>query len=218
MNLQEAVQKWNELGINRAEFEFDCGGDSMNDTTINFYDTQDKIIINDDLADYFDDQVYKNVTFYEASDGHYQGERGVVHIELDNESEDETEHSFIYTKNAESEFNEQFTQTIYIDLTDEQATFITKNVSNINGGDSDRTTFNFSRDFIMTDNDEKVMAELTELIDNTACEYEFENAEGEALDWYSYTTNRDSDELTIDEGKLKLEVSRTFVVYTESED
>jgi hypothetical protein len=218
MNLQEAVQKWNELGINRAEFEFDCGGDSMNDTTINFYDTQDKIIINDDLADYFDDQVYKNVTFYEASDGHYQGERGVVHIELDNESEDETEHSFIYTKNAESEFNEQFTQTIYIDLTDEQATFITKNVSNINGGDSDRTTFNFSRDFIMTDNDEKVMAELTELIDNTACEYEFENAEGEALDWYSYTTNRDSDELTIEEGKLKLEVSRTFVVYTESED
>jgi hypothetical protein len=218
MTTQEAVQKWNELGINRAEFEFDCGGDSMNDTTINFYDTQDKIIINDDLADYFDNQVYKEVNFYEASDGHYQGERGVVHIELDNESEDETEHSFTYTKSAESEFNEQFTQTIYIDLTDEQATFITKNVSNINGGDSDRTTFNFSRDFIMTDNDEKVMAELTELIDNTACEYEFENAEGEALDWYSYSTNRDSDELTIDEGKLKLEVSRTFVVYTESED
>jgi hypothetical protein len=218
MNLQEAVQKWNELGINRAEFEFDCGGDSMNDTTINFYDTKDKIIINDDLADYFDNEVYKEVNFYEASDGHYQGERGVVHIELDNESEDETEHSFIYTKNAESEFNEQFTQTIYIDLTDEQATFIAKNVSNINGGDSDVATFNFSRDFIMTDNDERVMAELTELIDNTACEYEFENAEGEALDWYSYSTNRDSDELTIEEGKLKLEVSRTFVVYTESED
>lgn len=216
MNLQEAVNKWNELGINRAEFEFDCGGDSMNDTTINFYDKKDKIIINDDLADYFDDQVYKNVNFYEASDGHYQGERGVVHIELDNESEDE--HSFTYTKSAESEFNEQFTETIYIDLTDEQATFITKNVSNINGGESDRATFNFSRDFIMTDRDDEIMVELTELIDNTACEYDFENAEGEQLDWYSYTTNRDENELTIDEGKLKLVVSRTFVVYTQSDD
>ena len=103
-------------------------------------------------------------------------------------------------------------------MTDEQATFIAKNVSNINGGESDKATFNFSRDFIMVDRDDEVMAELTELIDNTACEYEFENAEGEALDWYSYTTNRDEDELTIDEGKLKLVVSRTFVVYTESED
>jgi hypothetical protein len=218
MNLQEAVNKWKELGINRAEFEFDCGGDSMNETTINFYDKKDKIIESSELEDYFDNQVYKNVNFYEASDGHYIGERGVVHIELDSESKDETEHSFTYSKSAESEFNEQFTETIYIDLTDEQATFITKNVSNINGGDSDVATFNFSRDFIMTDRDDEIMAELTELIDNTACEHEFENAEGEALDWYSYTTNRDENELTIDEGKLKLEVSRTFVVYTESDD
>jgi hypothetical protein len=218
MNLQEAVQKWKELGINRAEFGFDCGGDSMNETTINFYDKKDIIIINDDLETYFDNEVYKNVNFYEASDGHYQGERGVVHIELDNESEDETEHSFTYTKSAESEFNEQFTENVYIDLTDEQATFIAKNVSNINGGESEQATFNFSRDFIMTDRDDEIMVELTELIDNTACEYEFENAEGEALDWYSYTTNRDEDELTIDEGKLKLVVSRTFVVYTQSDD
>jgi hypothetical protein len=218
MNLQEAVNKWKELSINRAEFEFDCGGDSMNDTTLNFYDKKDKIIINDDLADYFDDQVYKEVNFYEASDGHYQGERGVVHIELDSESDNVDEHSFTYSKSAESEFNEQYTETIYIDLTDEQATFIAKNVSNINGGESEQATFNFSRDFIMVDRDDEVMAELTELIDNTACEYEFENAEGEQLDWYSYTTNRDEDELTIDEGKLKLVVSRTFVVYTQSDD
>jgi hypothetical protein len=218
MNLQEAVNKWKELSINRAEFEFDCGGDSMNDTTLNFYDKKDKIIINDDLADYFDDQVYKEVNFYEASDGHYQGERGVVHIELDNESDNVDEHSFTYTKSAESEFNEQYTETIYIDLTDEQATFIAKNVSNINGGEGDMATFNFSRDFIMVDRDDEIMVELTELIDNTACEYEFENAEGEQLDWYSYTTNSDENELTIDEGKLKLVVSRTFVVYTESDD
>jgi hypothetical protein len=217
MNLQEAVQKWKELGINNAEFEFDCGGDSMNETTINFYDKKGKVIENSDLETYFDSQVYKNVNFYEASDGHYIGERGVVHIELDNESKDEAEHSFTYSKSAEAEYNEQYTETIYIDLTDEQATFITKNVSNINGGEGDVTTLNFSRDFIMTDKDEEIMAELTTLIENTATEYEFENAEGEQLDWFSYTTNRDSDELTIDEGKLKLDISRTFVVYSESD-
>jgi hypothetical protein len=217
MNLQEAVQKWKELGINNAEFEFDCGGDSMNETTLNFYDKKGKVIENSDLETYFDSQVYKNVNFYEASDGHYIGERGVVHIELDNESKDEAEHSFTYSKSAEAEYNEQYTETIYIDLTDEQATFITKNVSNINGGEGDVTTLNFSRDFIMTDKDEEIMAELTTLIENTATEYEFENAEGEQLDWFSYTTNRDSDELTIDEGKLKLDISRTFVVYSESD-
>lgn len=217
MNLQEAVQKWKELGINNAEFEFDCGGDSMNETTLNFYDKKGKVIENSDLETYFDSQVYKNVNFYEASDGHYIGERGVVHIELDNESKDEAEHSFTYSKSAEAEYNEQYTETIYIDLTDEQATFIAKNVSNINGGEGDVTTLNFSRDFIMTDKDEEIMAELTTLIENTATEYEFENAEGEQLDWYSYTTNRDADELTIDEGKLKLDISRTFVVYSESD-
>jgi len=217
MNLQEAVQKWKELGINNAEFEFDCGGDSMNETTLNFYDKKGKVIENDDLETYFDSQVYKEVNFYEASDGHYIGERGVVHIELDNESKDEIEHSFTYSKSAESEFNENYTETIYIDLTDEQATFLTKNVSNINGGEGDVTTLNFSRDFIMTDKDEEIIAELTTLIENTATEHEFDKAEGEALDWFSYTTNRDNDELTIDEGKLKLEVSRTFVVYSESD-
>jgi hypothetical protein len=218
MNLHEAVNKWKELSINRAEFEFDCGGDSMNETTLNFYDKTDKLIENGELETYFDTQVYKEVNFYEASDGHYIGERGVVHIELEDSDEIETEHFFTYSKSAEAEYNENYSEVIEIELTEEQATFITKNVSNINGGESDRATFNFSRDFIMTDNDERIMAELSELIETEASEHEFENAEGEPLDWFSYTTNRDEEELTIEEGCLKLQVNRTFVVYSDSDN
>ena len=218
MNLQEAISKWKELGIVRAEFDFNCGGDSMNDTTMNYYDKDDKIILNYDLDDFFDRVIYDNVNFYVNSDGHYQGEAGIVHITLDDSDDDEAEHSFSYSKDAQSEFNEQFTEIVYVKLTAEQLNFIEKNVSNINGGESDSTTINFKRDFIMTDKDEEIMSEIGNLVESEASEHEFENAEGEASDWFNYTTNTDDDELTIENGHLKLQVSRTFIVYVESND
>lgn len=214
MTKQEAVQKWKELGISRAEFEFSCGGDSVNDTTLNFYDEKETNIQSSELEDYFDREVYRAVTFYEVSDGHYQGEAGVVTIELNEESDDETEHEFTYSKSAQAEYNEQFTEVIDIKLTAEQLAFIEKNVSNINGGDGDSTTINYKRDFIMTDDDERIVDEIAELVDNEAEGHSFENADGEASDWYSYTTNdSELNELTIENGCLKLEVNRTFIVY-----
>jgi hypothetical protein len=215
---EQVVKKWKELGISRAEFEFNCGGDSMNDTTLNFYDENDKVITENvsDLEYYFDDNVYKNVTFYEASDGHYQGEAGVVTIELDTESKDEAEHSFTYSKSSEAEYNETFTEVTEIKLTDEQIEFIEKNVLNINGGEGDMN-FNYKRDFIMTEKYEEIQQTLHNLIDDCASEYSFEEADGEQTDWYSYTTNDTHlSELTIDNKCLKLEVSRTFVVYQDA--
>ena len=218
MTKEQAISEWKELGINRAEFEFSCGGDSMNDTTINFYDKNNKIVQSSNLEDYFDNQVYKNVTFYEASDGHYQGEAGVVTIELDEESDDVEEHDFTYSKESEAEYNEQFTEVIDIELTAEQLAFIEKNVINMNGGDGDNPTINYKRDFIMTDDDERIANEITVLIDDCASGHSFETAQGEASDWYSYTTNNDElEQLTIEKGCLKLEVSRTFVVYQSSD-
>jgi hypothetical protein len=221
MTTQEAVQKWNELGIDHADFEFNCGGDSMNDTTLNFYDKKGKVILKDTdtLNDYFDNQVYKNVTFYEASDGHYQGEFGVVTIELDDSSDDVEEHDFTYSKDSQAEYTENFTEVLQIKLTDEQVVFIEKNVSNMNGGMDERTIINYKRDFIMTDDDERIENDIKELVDNEADSCEFENAQGEATDWYRYTTNGDTDdeeELTIDNGYLKLSVTREFTVYQDS--
>lgn len=221
MTKQEAIQEWKKLKIVKAEFEFSCGGDSMNDTTINFFNKENGFIQSPNLENYFDDQVYKNVTFYEASDGHYQGEAGIVYIELDDESDDEADHEFTYSKSAQAEYNESFTEVMDIKLTAEQKKFIELNVSNINGGEGDRTTINYKRDFIMTDDDERIANEIAELVDDEACKHDFENQNGEATDWYNYTTNSDEstnlDELTIKGNCLKLSVSRTFVIYQDSD-
>lgn len=220
MNKQEAIQEWKQLGIKHAEFEFSCGGDSMNDTTLNFYDQKNKVIQSGNLEGYFDSEIYRVVTFYEASDGHYQGEAGVVMIELDDESDDVNDHDFTYSKDSQAEYNEQFTEVIDIKLTAEQVNFIQLNVSNMNGGDSDSTTINYKRDFIMTDDDERIQNEIAELLDDEAQNCHFENASGEATDWYNFTTNGDDndelEELTIVENHLKLLVNRTFVVYQDS--
>ena len=219
MTKQEAIKEWKELGIVRAEFDFSCGGDSMNDTTLNFYNEKDKVVQSSNLEDYFDNEIYKQVNFYEASDGHYQGEAGVVTIELDEESDDVEEHDFTYSKDSQAEYNEQFTETTYAKLTDEQAEFVKKNVSNMNGGE-DGWTINYSRDFIMTDNDEKIVDELETLITDVADEYEFENAQGEVTDWWNFSTtieNESNEGLQIDGTELKIQVSRTFVVYQDSE-
>jgi hypothetical protein len=222
MTTQEAVQKWKELGIDHADFEFNCGNDSMNDTILNFYDKKAKVITigTNDLDSYFDNEVYKNVTFYEASDGHYQGEFGVVTIELDNESDNVEEHDFTYSKSSQAEYSENFVEVIHIKLTDEQVVFIEKNVSNMNGGMDERTAINYKRDFIMTDDDERIETELKTLVDDKAENCEFEIAQGEPTDWYRYTTNGDNNDdevLTIDNGHLKLSVTKEFTVYQDSD-
>lgn len=223
MTREEAIQEWKKLGIVNAEFEFCCGGDSMNDTTINFYNDKNGFVKSDNLETYFDNQVYKNVTFYEASDGHYIGESGVVTIQLDTESDDEADHDFTYSKSAQAEYNESYTEIIDVKLTAEQKKFIELNVSNINGGDGDRTTINYKRDFIMTDDDERIFNEIAELVDDEAEKHPFEDVSGEPSDWFNYTTNsgeggrNNLQELTIKGNCLKLEVSRTFIVYSDSE-
>jgi hypothetical protein len=219
MTNQEAVKLWKELDICYAEFEFNCGGDSMNDTTLNFYGNNKKLVNSKELEDFFDNEIYKQVTFYEASDGHYQGEAGIVLIELDTESDNEDEHDFTYSKDSEAEYNETFNDNAFVELTPEQLAFIEKNVSNINGGeDFVNATINYKRDFIMTERDEEIANEIAELVNEFAEDFEFENANGERMNWYSFTTNDNHfDKLTIKDNCLGLELSRTFVVYQQSD-
>ena len=110
MEMEEAVEIWKREGIDRVEFDFSCGGDSMNDTELRFYKGNKEIEETWGLEAYFDDEVYENVEFYENSDGHYQGESGTVTITL-NEDEDE----FDYEKSSTEEWLE-----IYSDDDDEE--------------------------------------------------------------------------------------------------
>lgn len=218
LDTKEAIKLWKELEVVRAEFEFSCGGDSMNDTTINFYNKKNGRIESQELDDYFDEQVYKEVTFYEASDGHYQGEAGVVHIELDTDSDDEADHDFTYNKDSQAEYNESFTQTLKVKLNKKQIEFIQENVGNMNGGEDSGFAINYKRDFIMTDEHEKLVMELEELLCTEARGYQFTNAQGEPTDWFNWTTNEDNiDELTINGNKLEIQISRTFVIYSQSD-
>ena len=151
---QEAVKLWKELGITECEMEFSCGGDSMNDYTFTFFKGSEKIE-SPELDTFFEDEVYKHVEFYVNSDGHYMGESGKVHIELDEEDDELLfqNHPFTYSKSAQSEFSERFTSVGEMKLTKKELEFLQKNVSNINGGDGD-FNMNFKRDFILTDEDE----------------------------------------------------------------
>ena len=208
---KEIVNLWKELNIDHVNFNFSCGGDSMNDTDIEIFDKEGELVENQELVNYFDRVVYNRVDFYVNSDGHYIGESGTVEITL-NEDEDD----FYYSKNAQSEWSEHFTGQTIVTLTDEETAFVSEFVDNINGG-GDGFAINYKKDFIVTDSQEKLVAELEEKINKVAYDFEPENAQGEASDWITYTTNEDNEELTLEGNELTLSVSREYYVYTESE-
>ena len=54
------IQLWKEKGIVKGDFEFQCGGDQMNDYTFTFH-TKDGEIKCEELDTYFDGEVYKNL-------------------------------------------------------------------------------------------------------------------------------------------------------------
>ena len=214
MSTEEIIKIWEEHEIIQVRFEFYCGGDSMGDTMFHFdTDTDEKLPskVVSQLEGYFDDEVYRNVEFYEASDGHYMGECGNVYIEL-NEKED----GFYYMKSSESEWNESVDNDIIIKLSDEETKFIKDNVSNINGGYDDRTNFNYSRDFIMTDKLEELINNLTERIDNTMESYVPEYYDGELQEWYQFSTDFNNKDFINSDGDLVIPISNNVTIFREN--
>jgi hypothetical protein len=217
---KEAVKIWKELGITECIMEFSCGGDSMNDYSFTFYKGSKKVE-SDELNNFFDEEVFNQVEFYVNSDGHYIGEAGEVHIELDDSDDDEEEHGFNYSKSAQSEFSERFSSYGQVKLTEKEVKFIKDYVLNINGGDGE-FNINYKRDLILSDENEKLVEELENKIVNFAEELDVEGeGDGEASDWYSFTTTDDEDDeiptLKVDDEHLLLRVSREFYVYRDSE-
>jgi len=94
---KKALLIWKEIGAERAIFEFDCGGDSMNYTQLEIYDSKRNIIENLELETILEKLIYKNIDFYVDSDGHYLGEYGHVEIIVD-------ENEFIFTKISNGEY------------------------------------------------------------------------------------------------------------------
>ena len=212
--MENAIKIWKKLGIVSSTLEFDCGGDSMGNTQFNFFDKDGEEVESKELTDYFDDAVYNHVDFYVNSDGHYQGESGTVEIELDEEEE-----SFNYSKTAQSEYSESQTSEIEIELSPKMIKFIKDNVLNINGGEGNDATVNFSRDFIMTDEQEKLLEKIKEKIEKQTSEFtpELDNEDGEIDDWFTFTTNAEGNVLTIKGNSLKISITNSYTEYRDSD-
>lgn len=205
--LETVVELWKKRNINEVILTFDCGGDSMGNmdwevfTAKGKYDGKDK----DELLNYFDGVIFDKVEFYECSDGEYMGESGTVTITLE-------EDDFYYSKSATSEYNYTEEQVMEVKLSDEEVEFVEEYVSNINGGEGSTVTI-FKKDFIITEEQEKLVQRLEGKIDEEACEHDFD-FEGHWNDWYSYTTDIEGNQqIKLTGNTLQLEVRKSFYVY-----
>jgi len=216
MEKKAAIKKWKELGIVHGTMNFNCGGDSMGDTDFEFIDDKGSVS-SSELEAYFQNTIYDHVEFYVNSDGHYQGEAGTVEITFDNEEEE-----FYYVKSSRSEWSECINSVVGIKLTKPMIEFVNNNVANINGSNND-FTINYKRDFILSEADEKLIAELEELISDELEGFEPElDDDGELSEWFSFTTaiNNDSftdSNVTIKGNILQVEISNEYTVYKDED-
>lgn len=212
--MQTEIKLWKELNISRCVMEFSCGGDSMNETDFTLYDKDDKVVICDELTDYFEDNVYKEVEFYEVSDGHYMGEFGQVEITLEEDDEDENGGIFVYDKQAQGEWEETFTTELYVEVSEKEKEVLGK-LSNFNNSPWVRdTNINYKDDCIITEEEEVTLNTLLERITNEAEEVEIDG-KGEEQD--SSDRSFESD-IEFEDGKLLVNVSSRFYYTEESYD
>lgn len=181
----EIIKQWKELRITLVEFQFDCGGDSMGSTDF-YVKTNEGDINAPEIVGYFEDEVYKNVVFYEDSNGNYIGESGVVEITL---IEDE-EPFFNYDKISTSEWNETIFKTEKVELTNEEAEFVRNYITSFNGRNDNEYTINYLQDFIMSDKQEEMIVSIINKVDDMALNLDMDDVvgDGEITDHelYSY--------------------------------
>jgi hypothetical protein len=131
VELEQSLKTWKDLKIDHCIMNFSCGGDSMNDFSFEFFDENENVLHSDELDKFFEEEVFDRVDFYVNSDGHYLGEFGTVHIELNEE-----ENRFEYSKSGSSEYSESTTENFDYQLTDEEFILLRDKISDINGGES----------------------------------------------------------------------------------
>lgn len=214
-SVEKIIQIWNELQITHIDFEFTCGGDSMNDTTLNIH-KGDEIIENETISTYFDHEVYNAVEFYVNSDGHYMGEEGNVLIQMNDEGD-----GFDYMKSAQAEYCERITSEVEVELTDEEIEFVKEFVRDINGGESEDANLNYKKDFIINEKRKELIDSIGEKVVDICGGFTPEiEGSGELNDWYSFTTNEDDitdSEITFKGNKLIVMVSNEYYDFVDSE-
>jgi len=212
---EKIIQLWKEKEVASINFEFDCGGDNMGETTLNILDSKGMAIECKEIEDYFDTKIYDNVEFYVNSDGHYMGERGSVNVYL--EEEDEEEPYFSYSKSSMEEYNEREQFDEMIELSEEEINYISLYVNNINVGWGNDMNFNYGTDFIKTDRHEELEKSIDEKLTKFYDDYEPELLGENSETDMSLNTNEDENVITIEGNKLKVTLYYESYVYKEGE-
>lgn len=208
MNKEKLIQIWKDNGIDKAEFKFSCGGDSMNDYSLLFYDEKHKeLTVPDEFKEKFIDLIFNNVAFYEVSDGHYLGEYGTVHIYYDEELED-----FDFTKSSVSEFSEKIERHLSTELTEEESNYYSSYIKDINLSDSGNyESIHYKKDFIKTDKHKEIEKDIINKVVEEAERLETSIRENDNYEEYFDVTD-----FTIDGNILEFLVSYS-VIRTENE-
>lgn len=209
VELEQSLKLWKKLMIDHCIMDFSCGGDSMNEFTFLFYDENKNVLHSEDITtldNFFDEEVFDKVHFYEASDGHYLGEFGTVHIELNDEGDD-----FIYTKEASSEYSESVTEKFTFQLTDDEFDLLSEKISDFNG-DSSGLVVNYNLDCIITDKEIDILSNFENKIINFVVDVEFEEGFSEAQEESEMFECNVQDGLDEEDKKLELIISRSYYV------
>lgn len=212
MTKNEAVALWKENGIERCEMQFYCGGDEMGDYSFDYYNADDELVECSELDKFFNEEVFKNIDFYVNSDGHYIGESGTVHITIDDLEDEDID--FDYVKSAQSEWNESITNTLEVKLNEEQINYLKEFVSGIVGGSDEFTDFNYSKDFVMTDEHIRIEKEIGDIINDITSDFE-PKTDNEVGEWFNYESE---EPMFNDNNVLLIELTNETTEYRDSED
>jgi hypothetical protein len=177
VELEQSLKLWKKLMIDHCIMDFSCGGDSMNEFTFVFYDENKNVLRSEDIETidkFFEEEVFDKVDFYVNSDGHYLGEFGTVHIELNNDGDD-----FEYSKDSSSEYSESVTENFTFQLTDDEYDLLSEKISDFNG-DTSGLVVNYNLDCIITDKEINTMSDFENKILNFVVDVEFEHGFSEA--------------------------------------
>jgi hypothetical protein len=172
MEMEEVIEIWKREGIDHAEYDFNCGGDSMNDTELRFYKENKAIKETWGLSDYFEDEVYKKVEFYVNSFDNYQGESGTVTIGL-NEEED----GFEYEKSSTEEWVETYSDVLKVEITKKQACFLEDYIRDMSGGGWRLDEINYKKDFVLKREHEDMIQKLRDEFQNNLEEWAYNQDE-----------------------------------------
>lgn len=200
METNEAVQLWKERNIQRCEMEFNAGGDDMGEYTFTFYGENDVEVKYNDLWDFFDDDVFNNVTFYQNSEGEY----GTVYITLEDDV-------FNYSKTSWTDEPTTMKEPSDIELTPEELHLFKNKVQSFVFEYDSSPAYIYYKDCILSEEEAKTLENFEERVYEYAKDYEFSNyLECSNEDWWRLRLGGINDTI------MTLEIEKDFYVEVEN--